>query len=134
LAASLGSIKGLFQRREPAEYLSLFVAMASMLLALLPLVLTNAVGAAPSSTGCTGTINSLSSIAAAVECTTIVIDAFTVPAGETFSMTVLSGSSITMGMCISIARCLVFFSANAHAAGDVTFAEEHWAGPLFELV
>lgn len=63
---------------------------------------------------CTGTISSLSDVAAAVECTTITINAFTVPAGQQFLLDCADGTTVNV-------------------AGDVTFAFDEWAGPLFEI-
>ncbi|KAI0318681.1 glycosyl hydrolases family 28-domain-containing protein [Amylostereum chailletii] len=62
----------------------------------------------------TGTISSISDVAAAVACTTIVINAFTVPAGETFNLDLLDSTTVTM-------------------KGDVTFGTSNWAGPLFQV-
>ncbi|KAF9075563.1 glycoside hydrolase [Rhodocollybia butyracea] len=45
---------------------------------------------------CTGEIISLSDVAAAEECDTIVIGGFTVPAGETFSLTPPDGASVSL--------------------------------------
>ncbi|KAG8849146.1 hypothetical protein FRB96_000932 [Tulasnella sp. 330] len=63
---------------------------------------------------CTGTISSLSDVSAAVECTTITINAFTVPAGEQFLLDLADGTTVNV-------------------EGDVTFAFSEWAGPLFEI-
>ncbi|KAG8731510.1 hypothetical protein FRC11_003954 [Ceratobasidium sp. 423] len=63
---------------------------------------------------CTGTIPSLDDVSSAVECTTININSFTVPAGETFSISAPTGATINL-------------------LGDVTFGYEEWAGPLFQL-
>ncbi|CAE6369661.1 unnamed protein product [Rhizoctonia solani] len=63
---------------------------------------------------CTGTISSLDDVSSAVECTTININSFTVPAGQTFSISAPTGATINV-------------------VGDVTFGYEEWAGPLFEL-
>ncbi|KAB5592023.1 hypothetical protein CTheo_4547 [Ceratobasidium theobromae] len=63
---------------------------------------------------CTGTISSLDDVAAAIKCTTININSFTVPAGETFSIAAPSGATINL-------------------LGDVTFGVSAWAGPLFQL-
>ncbi|KZP12433.1 glycoside hydrolase family 28 protein [Athelia psychrophila] len=60
---------------------------------------------------CTGTISSAASVAAAVECTTIVIDAFTMTEGVTLEIDAPDGASITM-------------------AGDISFPYYQWAGPL----
>ncbi|CAE6424105.1 unnamed protein product [Rhizoctonia solani] len=63
---------------------------------------------------CTGTISSLDDVSSAVECTTININSFTVPAGQTFSISAPTGATINL-------------------LGDVTFGYEEWAGPLFQL-
>ncbi|KAJ7156272.1 endo-polygalacturonase PG1 [Mycena filopes] len=66
---------------------------------------------APMAKRCTGTINSLADVAAAQVCTTIIINAFTVPGGQTFTINAATGATITM-------------------MGDVTFGFALWAGPL----
>ncbi|KAI0766299.1 endo-polygalacturonase PG1 [Irpex lacteus] len=63
---------------------------------------------------CTGTISSLDDVADAVKCTTVVINGFTVPAGETFNLELASGSTVTMN-------------------GDVVFGTQNWDGPLFQI-
>ncbi|KAF8599649.1 glycoside hydrolase family 28 protein [Ceratobasidium sp. AG-I] len=63
---------------------------------------------------CTGTISSLSDVTAAVACTTININSFTVPAGETLNIAAPADATINL-------------------LGNVTFAYAAWAGPLFEL-
>ncbi|KAG9000907.1 hypothetical protein FRB94_001548 [Tulasnella sp. JGI-2019a] len=63
---------------------------------------------------CTGTIASLSDVSAAVQCATINIDAFTVPAGQTFDLECATGTTINL-------------------LGDVTFAFSNWAGPFFQI-
>ncbi|KAJ3789849.1 glycoside hydrolase family 28 protein [Lentinula aff. detonsa] len=60
---------------------------------------------------CTGTIASLDDVSAAQECTTVIINEFTVDAGETFTLKPADGATVTM-------------------AGDVTFAFKEWDGPL----
>jgi len=72
------------------------------------------VTAAPSANDCTGTISSFDDVAAAVECTTVNINSFTVPAGQTFNLELASGTTVNM-------------------MGDVTFATENWEGPLFQI-
>ncbi|EIW78097.1 hypothetical protein CONPUDRAFT_75768 [Coniophora puteana RWD-64-598 SS2] len=79
------------------------------LVALVPYVL-----AAPASSDCTGTISSLDDVADAVQCTTVNINSFTVPAGETFSLSLLQGTTVNM-------------------QGNVAFGNETWSGPLFEV-
>jgi polygalacturonase len=51
----------------------------------------------PRASDCTGTISSISDVTAAVACTAITINAFTVPAGETFTLALLQGTTVTMG-------------------------------------
>ncbi|KAJ7778363.1 polygalacturonase [Mycena metata] len=63
---------------------------------------------------CTGTISSLTDVAAAVLCTTININSFTVPAGQTFTLALLAGTTVNI-------------------LGDITFGEKSWAGPLFSI-
>lgn len=58
--------------------------------------LAAAINAAPAASDCTGTISSLDDVAAAVKCTTVVINSFTVPAGKTFDLNLASGSTVTM--------------------------------------
>ncbi|KAJ7717474.1 pectin lyase fold/virulence factor [Mycena metata] len=66
---------------------------------------------APTVKRCTGTISSLADVAAAQVCTTIIINSFTVPGGQIFTINAATGATITM-------------------AGDVTFGFAEWAGPL----
>ncbi|KAG8877192.1 hypothetical protein FRB98_006831, partial [Tulasnella sp. 332] len=63
---------------------------------------------------CTGTISSLSDVSAAVACTTININPFTVTAGQTFDLELASGTTVNV-------------------LGDVTFGVSNWAGPLFQI-
>ncbi|CAE6453884.1 unnamed protein product, partial [Rhizoctonia solani] len=83
----------------------------SFALAALPVAL---VAAAPSGKRCTGTISSLNDVTAAQKCTTININAFTVPAGKTFAISALDGTTINL-------------------LGDVKFGVANWAGPLFSV-
>ncbi|KAJ7290605.1 pectin lyase fold/virulence factor [Mycena rebaudengoi] len=66
---------------------------------------------APMAKRCTGTISSLADVAAAQVCTTIILNSFTVPGGQTFTINAATGATITM-------------------AGDITFGFAEWAGPL----
>jgi len=70
--------------------------------------------AAPASSDCTGTISSLDDVTDAVECTTVNVNSFTVPAGETFTLSLLSGTTVNIN-------------------GDIAFGNETWSGPLFEV-
>lgn len=63
---------------------------------------------------CTGTIASLDDVSAAQKCTIITIKAFTVPAGKTFSLSLLDNTTVNM-------------------EGDVKFGVANWAGPLFSI-
>ncbi|KAF8547514.1 pectin lyase-like protein [Imleria badia] len=87
-------------------------------LALLSLFnLAKAVSQATSSrrsSNCVGTISSLSDVSAAIQCNTVNINAFTVPAGNTFRLDLLQGTTVNV-------------------LGDVQFGNLSWAGPLFEV-
>ncbi|KAF8753015.1 Glycosyl hydrolases family 28 [Rhizoctonia solani] len=83
----------------------------SLALATLPVAL---VAAVPTGKRCTGTISSLNDVAAAQKCTTININAFTVPAGKTFAISALDGTTVNM-------------------LGDVKFGVANWASVLFSL-
>ncbi|KAF9448205.1 glycoside hydrolase family 28 protein [Macrolepiota fuliginosa MF-IS2] len=63
---------------------------------------------------CTGTINSMADVTAAVKCTTVVMNSFTVPAGQTLNLDLLTGTTVTMN-------------------GDISFGNQTWAGPLFQV-
>lgn len=66
-------------------------------LALLPLfTLTRAVPQATSSNNCVGAISSLNDVSDAVRCTKVNINAFTVPAGQTFSLALLQGTTVNV--------------------------------------
>ncbi|RPD61569.1 endo-polygalacturonase PG1 [Lentinus tigrinus ALCF2SS1-7] len=78
------------------------------------LVLAGAVVARPAARACTGTISSLDDVDDAVDCTTVNINSFTVPAGETFNLDLADGTTVNM-------------------LGDVTFAVKNWDGPLFQV-
>jgi polygalacturonase len=58
--------------------------------------LAKAVPQATSSGNCVGTISSLSDVSAAVQCTTVNINTFTVPAGKTFSLNLLQGTIVNV--------------------------------------
>ncbi|QRV87081.1 polygalacturonase [Ceratobasidium sp. AG-Ba] len=63
---------------------------------------------------CTGTISSLDDVSAAQKCTTVNINGFTVPAGKTFSLSLVSGTTVNM-------------------QGSIKFGVANWAGPLFSI-
>ncbi|KAH9851064.1 endo-polygalacturonase PG1 [Lenzites betulinus] len=85
-----------------------FVRLAALL------VFARVILAAPAASDCTGTISSLDDVSAAVKCTTVNINSFTVPAGETFNLDLADGTTVNM-------------------QGDVTFAVKNWDGPLFQV-
>ncbi|KAJ3560625.1 hypothetical protein NP233_g10712 [Leucocoprinus birnbaumii] len=66
------------------------------------------------SSDCTGTINSLSDVTAAVACTTVNLNGFQVPGGQTLNLNLLDGTTVNMN-------------------GDISFAHQNWAGPLFQI-
>ncbi|KAM5534707.1 hypothetical protein V8D89_011571 [Ganoderma adspersum] len=88
--------------------MSAFLRLAA-LLAFVPFIV-----AAPSATDCTGTISSLDDVDDAVKCTTVNINSFTVPAGETFDLDLATGTTVNL-------------------LGDITFAVKNWDGPLFQV-
>ena len=53
-------------------------------------------------TACTGTISSLDDVSDAVKCTTVNINSFTVPAGETFNLDLASGTTVNMRKLVHI--------------------------------
>ena len=70
--------------------MALFLRLAA-LVAFVPFIV-----AAPAASDCTGTIASLDDVAAAVKCTTVNINSFTVPAGKTFDIKLLDGTTVNM--------------------------------------
>jgi len=91
----------------------MLLSAASLSLLALPLF-TAAASVEKRSSACTGTISSLSDVTAAVACTTVNINAFTVPAGQALTLTLLSGTTVNLN-------------------GDITFGVSNWAGPLFTV-
>ncbi|KAF9462335.1 endo-polygalacturonase PG1 [Collybia nuda] len=69
---------------------------------------------AQTSAACTGTISSLADVTAAVACTTVNINSFTVPAGQALTLNLLTGTTVNM-------------------KGDIFFGNLSWAGPLFTV-
>ncbi|KAG2032936.1 glycoside hydrolase family 28 protein [Suillus americanus] len=69
---------------------------------------------AASSNSCTGTISSLNDVSSAIKCTTVNINAFTVPAGKTFELQLLDGTTVNV-------------------LGEIQFGNKSWAGPLFRV-
>ena len=70
--------------------MSAFLRLAALL------AVVQAVFAAPAATDCTGSISSLDDVDDAVKCTTVNINMFTVPAGETFNLDLADGTTVNM--------------------------------------
>ncbi|KAG8911072.1 hypothetical protein FRC00_007119, partial [Tulasnella sp. 408] len=86
----------------------------SLIAALLATTASATTEPAPIGKRCTGTISSLADVAAAIQCTTININSFTVDAGKTFLLNLAAGTTVNV-------------------LGDVTFGVSNWAGPLFQI-
>ncbi|PFH53743.1 glycoside hydrolase family 28 protein [Amanita thiersii Skay4041] len=84
------------------------------MLSSLLVLLSSLVGGGLAVGDCTGTINSLADVSAAVACTTVNINSFTVPPGQALTLNLLSGTTVNMN-------------------GDVLFGNQSWAGPLFTV-
>ncbi len=84
------------------------------------LILAGAVVARPAARACTGTISSLDDVDDAVECTTVNINSFTVPAGETFNLDLADGTTVNMRAFFScLARapdCFICYVPSSHPA------------------
>jgi galacturan 1,4-alpha-galacturonidase len=78
------------------------------------LALLSIAGLVSTAEACTGTISSLADVTAAVACTTVNINGFTVPGGQALTLKLLTGTTVTMN-------------------GDVLFGNLSWAGPLFTV-
>lgn len=74
--------------------MSAFVRLAALL------VFARVALAAPSATDCTGTISSLDDVDDAVKCTTVNINSFTVPAGETFNLDLADSTTVNLRTCL----------------------------------
>lgn len=59
-------------------------------------LLLSALLATSAKAACTATINSLSDVSAASSCTTVNINGFTVPAGEGFTLSLASGTTVNL--------------------------------------
>ncbi|KAJ7263967.1 glycoside hydrolase [Mycena rebaudengoi] len=97
--------------------LSLAVSLACITVAVAtPVNMTSDSGVPPRKIGkrCTGIIKSLADVAAAQECTIINIAGFTVPAGQTCSLSPPDGAVVSM-------------------TGQITFGVAQWAGPLMVI-
>ncbi|KDR69429.1 hypothetical protein GALMADRAFT_230660 [Galerina marginata CBS 339.88] len=63
---------------------------------------------------CSASISSLDDVANAVKCTSITLNGFTVPAGQGLTLSLATGTTVTMN-------------------GDISFGNKSWAGPLFTI-
>ncbi|KAF5343851.1 hypothetical protein D9758_015878 [Tetrapyrgos nigripes] len=82
---------------------------------------------------CTGTISSLSDVAAAQECTTVVINAFTVTAGQTFTLNPADGATVTMNGDVTFGFKSFTIVTAANTENLVSNRDPvlfQWAGPL----
>ena len=116
------------------RHLAMFPSAFRSLLAVC--VVAVAATAAPSSSDCTGTISSLDDVASAVKCTTVNVNAFTVPAGQTFNLALLAGTTVNMRAYHSHTSprpCPTITYCHLRPEGDVTFGNKTWAGPLFQV-
>ena len=82
-----------------SDKMSSFIRLAALL------ALARVMLAAPAASDCTGTIASLDDVDDAVKCTTVVINSFTVPAGETFNLDLADGTTVNMGALGSSPPC-----------------------------
>ncbi|KAF8893419.1 polygalacturonase [Infundibulicybe gibba] len=79
------------------------------------LAILSLAGIASAAEACTGTISSLADVAAAVACTTVNINGFTVPGGSGLTLNLAAGTTVNLN-------------------GDVLFGNKSWAGPLFTII
>lgn len=75
-------------------------------------------------TACTGTISSLDDVDDAVECTTVNINSFTVPAGETFNLDLADGTTVNMGMLFFPASTYTHATPPASLRGGCQFWQQ----------
>lgn len=90
------------------------------------------IAASVRSSDCTGSISSLDDVDDAVACTTVNINSFTVPAGETFNLDLLTGTTVNMCAWLAPSICPAYL-VDLLIVGDVTFGNKTWAGPLFQV-
>lgn len=85
------------------EHLDFTIMPLPLSWVILSVVLPLAIGASrtdvsKASSACTGTISSMSDVSSAVKCTTVNINSFTVPAGETLNLDLEDGTTVNMSM------------------------------------
>ncbi|KAH8119324.1 endo-polygalacturonase PG1 [Phellopilus nigrolimitatus] len=84
------------------------------MLTLSAILALTVISAANAATDCTATISSLSDVSGAKDCTTVNINGFTVPAGEGFTLSLATGTTVNLN-------------------GNILFGNKSWAGPLFTI-
>jgi len=72
----------------------------------------------------------MADVSNAVKCTNVVLNGFTVPAGQALVLPLLEGTTVNM--------CKIIFSAcalnsSSLADGNILFGNKTWAGPLFTV-
>lgn len=81
-------------------------------------LLLSALLATGAKAACTATINSLDDVSAASSCTTVNINGFTVPAGEGFTLSLASGTTVNLSefhafltevTCTKIMKTVIYF-------------------------
>jgi galacturan 1,4-alpha-galacturonidase len=77
----------------------------------------------------------LSDVAVAVQCTTVVLNSFQVPGGQTLNLDLLDGTTVNMSSYL--VACVPRDAGGADSFstldGDITFAHQNWEGPLFQV-
>ncbi|KAF7304061.1 Glycoside hydrolase family 31 protein [Mycena indigotica] len=79
---------------------------------------------------CTGQISSLADVDAAQQCTTIVIGGFTVPAGQTFTLTPPDGASISLTGALTVngLRIKTDATATGSTVSNVVYSNNKLSG------
>ena len=85
----------------PIPFLMFFSAGLLALFTAIPIVL-----AAKRGEACIGRISSMSDVQTAVRCTTVSINAFTVPAGHTFDLSLADGTTVNLRASLSVSHLL----------------------------
>ena len=67
-----------------------------------------------------------------MKCTSVILNSFTVPAGQGLTLSLQTGTTVTMSMS-SAWELLTSFVSYAAIDGDISFGNLSWAGPLFTV-
>ena len=70
-------------------------------------------------------------VANAVKCTTITLNGFTVPAKKTLTLSLATGTTVTMSECPHLPHQELLLTSISE--GDISFGNASWAGPLFAV-